>query len=125
MTGPTIALLGEAGPEKVIPLSRSDSSRPIVVNVRGRGRGPRGDRSTGRLLSVRLRRDRRSSVRETSRLMAWSDHVKLRLEVASNGDYTFESAWSAPTDPYKYRWTPAGTDAAGEPGWWELPPIRS
>lgn len=34
VTGPTLALLGEAGPEKVVPLSREHgNTRPVIINV--------------------------------------------------------------------------------------------
>lgn len=50
----------------------------------------------------------------------WSDHVALRLEIASVGGTGpgSPSKWSAPSDAYKSRWTPAPTDAGGEPGKW-------
>ena len=53
--------------------------------------------------------------------MAWTDHVTLRLEVASLGASGAgkTSKWSAPSDEFKWRWTPATSDASGEAGRWE------
>lgn len=35
VTAPTLALIGEAGPEAVVPLDRYDTSSPVVINISG------------------------------------------------------------------------------------------